>query len=136
MDTEKDSDMPQAQKRTVLLVEDDEFLRSLIVRRLVAAGYAVVVAKSGEEALARVAESPELILLDLVLPGMGGFELIAKLRQSEETKGIPFIVMSNSAEEENRRRAQELQASGYLVKAQSSPVAIAAAVDAFFSSRH
>ncbi len=134
METEKDYGESGASGKKVLLVEDDEFLRTLIVHRLVAAGYSVAVAKSGEEGLTRAEDHPDLILLDLILPGIGGFELIAKLQQSEATKNIPFIVMSNSAEEENRKRAQELRASGYLVKAQSSPVAIATAVNAFFSS--
>jgi CheY-like chemotaxis protein len=125
---------PAGTKGKILLVEDDEFLLSLIATRLRKSGYEIFSANNGVEALFQVKEHPQLILLDLVLPGFSGFELIAKLRQSPETKDIPFIVLSNSAEQTNQQQAKELGAAGYLVKAQSSPSEIVDAVEAFFAS--
>lgn len=120
-------------KKKILIVEDDEFLRDMMVHRLIETGYEVAIAKDGEEGLARAADMPDLILLDLVLPGFSGFELIAKLRQSDTMKGIPFMVLSNSAEEQNRKQGAELGAVGYLVKAQSTPTDIVENVDSFFA---
>ncbi len=120
-------------KGSILLVEDDEFLRSLVVRALGDVGYQVEIAKDGEEALAHVGHQvPDLILLDLVLPGFSGFELIAKLRQNDVTAKVPFIVLSNSAESQNKKQADDLGAVGYLVKAQSTPSDVAKFVEAYF----
>lgn len=121
---------------SILLVEDDEFLRDLVVRKLDEAGFDVAVAKDGEAALkAAGTRIPDLILLDLVLPGMSGFELIAKLREDEATAKIPFIVLSNSAEVQSKRESQEMGAEGYLVKAQSTPPEIVEAVAKWFATR-
>jgi len=121
-------------KGSILLVEDDEFLRSLVVRALGEVGYETEVAKDGEDALAHIArQMPDLILLDLVLPGFSGFELIAKLRQNDATAKIPFIVLSNSAESQSKKQATDLGAAGYLVKAQSTPSDIAKAAEAYFA---
>ena len=131
-DTQSDADA----KRFILLVEDDEFLRSLVVRKLEEAGYGVAVAKDGEEALRLAGETvPDLLLLDLVLPGFSGFELVAKLRQNDATAKIPFIVLSNSSETQSKKQSQDLGAAGYLVKAQSTPADIVATIGRFFASR-
>jgi|SRR3989338_1551253 len=125
---------PAVHKGLILLVEDDEFLRSLVARSLGEAGYEVSIAMDGEEALERVHESiPDFILLDLMLPGYSGFEFIAKLRQEEATARIPFLVLSNSAETESKKESIALGAVGYLVKAQSTPPEILKAVDDYFA---
>ncbi|MDO8408003.1 MAG: response regulator [bacterium] len=123
-------------KGSILLVEDDEFLRGIVARKLEEAGYEVRVARDDKEALVRTAEEmPDLLLLDLVLPGASGFELVGELRRSEATSKIPFIVLSNSGEAQGKKQSQEMGAAGYLVKAQSAPNDIIAAVNAFFSTR-
>lgn len=123
-------------KGSVLLVEDDEFLRSLIVRKLEEEGFGVTVAKDGEEALAHLTSNlPDLMLLDLVLPGFSGFELVAKLCELGKDKKVPFMVLSNSAETQNRKQAEELGAIDYLVKAQSTPSDIVARIDEWFAKR-
>ncbi|MDP2594084.1 MAG: response regulator [bacterium] len=129
------SELRSAQRKgAILLVEDDEFLRSLVARSLGEAGYEVAIATDGEEAMMRIHEGiPDLILLDLVLPGYSGFEFIAKLRQEEATAKIPFLVLSNSAETENKKGSKDLGAVGYLVKAQSNPLEIVRTVDDYFA---
>ncbi len=129
--------MTDTTKGTVLLVEDDEFLRSLIVRKLAEEGYAVTIAKDGEEALMHLGSAlPDLMLLDLVLPGFSGFELVAKLREQGKGTQVPFMVLSNSAESQNREQAEELGAADYLVKAQSTPSDIVARIDTWFAQHH
>ncbi len=122
-------------KKKILIVEDDEFLRDLMVRRFIETGYEVAIAKDGEEGLARATDVPDLILLDLVLPGFSGFELVAKLRQSDATKGIPFMILSNADESQSRKQGVELGAVGYMVKAQSTPADIIKNVETFFAAR-
>ena len=129
--------MTDTTKGTVLLVEDDEFLRSLIVRKLAEEGYAVTIAKDGEEALMHLGSAlPDLMLLDLVLPGFSGFELVAKLREQGKGTQVSFMVLSNSAESQNREQAEELGAADYLVKAQSTPSDIVARIDTWFAQHH
>jgi CheY-like chemotaxis protein len=123
-------------KGAILLVEDDEFLRDLIVHKLEEAGYAVVIAKDAEMALSAIeAHAPDLILLDLILPGMSGFELIAKLRQDATTRKLPFIVLSNSAESQSKQESKDLGAEAYLVKAQSTPSEIVEVIGTWFAER-
>ena len=120
----------------ILLVEDDDFLRDLLTQKLEAKGFAVTIAKDGETALAlATTHLPDLILLDLFLPGMSGFEMIAKLRQNEATAKVPFMVLSNSAEEQSKKEAETLGAARYLVKAQSTPVEIVGTIESWFGAR-
>ena len=121
---------------SLLLVEDDQFLRDLLTQKLEAKGFTVAIAKDGETALATAATHvPDFILLDLFLPGMSGFELIAKLRQKPETARVPFMVLSNSAESQSRQEAEALGAEQYLIKAQSTPVEIVESIESWFKKR-
>lgn len=121
---------------TILLVEDDEFLRDLLAQKLEAKGYEVRIAADGETALHSVASKlPDLMLVDVYLPGMSGFELIAKLRQQEASAHIPFMILSNSAESQSKHEGETLGAERYLVKAESTPLEILEAVEAWFAKR-
>lgn len=102
----------------VLVVEDDEFLRSLTAKRLEKEGYTVVVAVDGESAVSVATDNlPNLILLDLLLPGVNGFDVLAKLKASEALKKVPVIVFSNLGQKEDIERAQGLGATDFLIKA-------------------
>jgi two-component system alkaline phosphatase synthesis response regulator PhoP len=120
----------------ILLVEDDEFLRDLILHKCEEGGFEVAIARDGEEAL-KVAKNrvPDLILLDLILPGMSGFELVGKLRQDEATAKVPFLVLSNSAEVQNKEESERLGAEGYFVKAQTTPSDIVKKITEWFAQR-
>lgn len=120
--------------KTVLVVEDDKFLRDIVVNHLEKAGYTVISAVTGEEAL-RVASQthPDLIILDIVLSGINGLDVISRLRQEEATKNIPFIVFSNSDEMASVNRGNNLGAVKYLVKALSTPEQIVHEVKEFFA---
>ncbi len=101
----------------ILVIEDDSFLQGLVASKLAKEGYAVVTAASGEEAV-KVADEqkPNLILLDLVLPGMDGFEVLTKIRKNEALKKTPVIVFSNLAEEKDMSRARDLGANDFMIK--------------------
>ena len=107
-----------AKKHKVLIIEDDEFLRSLTAKRLEKEGYTVEVGVDGESGVA-VAESkkPDLILLDLLLPGLDGFEVLKRVRANDALKETPVIIFSNLGQKEDIERAKGLGANDFLIKA-------------------
>src|ERR1700722_8674633 len=106
----------------VLLIEDDDAAAEMYRLRLIADGYAVVVADDGEKGLAMaIAERPDFIYLDLRLPRIDGFEVLQRLRTAPETAGIPVIILSNFGEPELRERGLKLGALEFLVKADTTP---------------
>ncbi len=106
----------------VLVVEDDKFLRDLIVKKLRNEGFKVYEAIDGEEGLRIIIkESAEIILLDLILPGIDGFEVLRRLKEQMATKNIPVIVLSNLGQAEDIARASSLGANSYMIKAKFTP---------------
>lgn len=106
----------------VLIVEDDKFLRELLVSKLEVAGFSTSVAVDGTEALNKIKEeSPQLILLDLVLPGLDGFEVLRQVKQDPKTSKIPVIILSNLGQQEEVEKGIKLGAEDYLIKAHFTP---------------
>ncbi|NLC11247.1 MAG: response regulator [Firmicutes bacterium] len=101
----------------VLVVEDEKNIILGVKTCLEVADYQVVVAETGEEALAEVERNrPDIILLDLLLPGISGYQVCSQLKEDPKTKDIPIVVLSAKAEEEDMRRAKEAGADSYLTK--------------------
>ena len=106
----------------VLLVEDDSFLRDLISQKLKKEGFIVIEAVDGEESLKKAAtENPHIILLDLILPGADGFDILKKLKEDPSVSKIPVIVLSNLGQKEDVEKGIRLGATDYLVKAHNTP---------------
>lgn len=102
----------------ILIVEDDDFLRSLAVTKLQAEGFVMDIAPTGDDGLAKImALPPDLVILDLMLPNVSGFEVLQKIRENEATKKLKVIVFSNLGEEEDIKKCLDLGVSEYLVKA-------------------
>lgn len=101
----------------ILIVEDDEFLRSLIARKLEGEGFAIATAVDGEKGLVAAGDKPDLILLDLLLPGLDGFGVLKALKEKDELKKIPVIVFSNLGQREDIEKAKNLGVTDYLIKA-------------------
>lgn len=103
----------------IMLVEDDNNLREIYQARLIAEGYETVTAKDGEEALAMaVKEKPDLIIADVMMPKISGFDMLDILRSTPETKNTKVVMMTALSEAEDRQRADKLGADRYLVKSQ------------------
>ena len=101
----------------ILLAEDDRILRRAGEATLRKKGYTVIAAVDGEDALAKAREhKPDLILLDVIMPKLQGFDVLASLKGDAETRDIPVIMLSNLAEESDVRKAIEGGARSYLVK--------------------
>ncbi|MCC2630604.1 MAG: hypothetical protein K0S38_413 [Candidatus Paceibacter sp.] len=116
--------------RKVLVVEDDTFLQGLIGQGLTKKGYALFIAKDDIEAFAHLdVDIPDVILLDIVLPGLSGFEILEKLKATEKTKGIKVIMLSNLSHQDDIDKAYKLGAAAYLVKSNTSPAEITATIE-------
>ncbi|HWN55396.1 MAG TPA: response regulator [Methylomirabilota bacterium] len=101
----------------VLIVEDERDIRDLVLFHLEREGFQVSSASSGEEALRQVRHaSPDLVLLDLMLPAMGGLEVCRKLRQDPATVGLPIVMLTAKGDEVDRVLGLELGADDYIVK--------------------
>jgi two-component system phosphate regulon response regulator PhoB len=107
--------------RRVLLAEDDRFLRKAAETALKRHGFTVVAAVDGEEALrlARAAP-PDLVLLDLIMPRMQGFEVLRALKADPATAPIPVVILSNLGQDGDMKHAMDAGAAGYFVKANLS----------------
>lgn len=103
----------------IMLVEDDNNLRAIYGDRLMAEGYEIVSARDGEEALAlAVKEKPHLIISDVMMPKISGFDMLDILRTTPETKDVKVIMMTALSQAEDKERADKLGADKYLVKSQ------------------
>jgi two-component system phosphate regulon response regulator PhoB len=103
---------------TILIIEDDDFLRSLAVAKLEKEGFTVRMAANGQEGLAVLNEqTPDLLILDLMLPLVSGFDILKTLRANAATAGLKVIVFSNMGEEADIKTCLDLGVTDYLVKA-------------------
>jgi len=108
--------------KTILIIEDDKFLRELIAQKLLREDYGVSEAVDGEEGIRKIKEEkPDLILLDLILPGIDGFEVLTRMRDDPEISSIPVIILSNLGQKEDVERGLKLGAKDYLIKAHFTP---------------
>lgn len=108
--------------KTVLVIEDDKFLRELIAQKLLKEGYNISEAIDGEEGIKKVKEEkPDLVLLDLILPGIDGFEVLSQMRADSSLTSIPVIILSNLGQKEDVEKGLKLGAADYLIKAHFTP---------------
>jgi CheY-like chemotaxis protein len=107
----------EASAPTVLLVDDERAIRTICRVNLEGDGLAVAEAADGADALEQIGQShPSLVLLDVMMPGVDGWNVAERLATDDETREIPVVFLSARAAEEDRLRAQELGAVGYVVK--------------------
>ena len=106
----------------ILLVEDDPFLLSMYSTKFELENFLVITAAEGEKGLALAAsEEPDIILLDIMLPGMNGFEVLEKLKADKAVNTIPVILLTNLNQKNEIERGLALGAEDYLIKAHFMP---------------
>lgn len=116
----------KTKKASILIVEDDKFLRDLLVHKLEEAGYSIEVAIDGEEGLKKIEQmKPNLVLLDLILPGIDGFGVLEQMRKSGLLDKSPVIILSNLGQQEEVERGLGLGARDYMIKAHFTPQEVA-----------
>jgi len=120
----------------ILIVEDEEFLSDMYKIKFEQAGYTTIVAGDGLEGfeLAKK-EQPDLVLLDLILPKLDGFKVLAKLREESSTKKIKVFILSNLGQSDEVNKGMETGADGYFIKANLTPSQLLEKVDAIFNNQ-
>lgn len=115
--------------KKILLIEDDSFLSEIYVAKFQESGFEVLVARDGAVGLVKIKEqTPDMILLDVVMPNMDGFEILQIIKGDPQIKNIPVVILSNLGEQENIAKGLELGAAAYIVKAHYTPTEVVAKV--------
>ena len=110
--------MESGKKIKILLIEDDVFMIELLSQELVRSGFDMAVARTGTEGVAKFQnEKPDMILLDLILPGEHGFDVLRAIRKMSDGAKVKVIVLSNLSENKDKEDAKRLGVIDYLVKA-------------------
>jgi len=113
--------------KKILLIEDEEIMVDLLQKKLTVEGYEISVARDGKEGLEKMKDDlqagnpPDLVLLDIIMPKMGGFEVMEEMQKDKELEKIPVIVVSNSGQPVEIDKAQALGAKDWLIKTEFDP---------------
>lgn len=108
--------------KKILIIEDDKFLRELITQKLIKEGYEISEAVDGEKGIKKLeGEKPDLVLLDLILPGIDGFEVLDRIKKDATLSQIPVIILSNLGQKDDVERGLKMGAVDYLIKAHFTP---------------
>lgn len=108
--------------KVILLVDDDLTLREMYDDRLKAEGFDIIQASNGEEAIAKARETkPNIILLDVMMPKINGFDVLKQLKEDPDTKDIPVILLTALIQDVDRTQGKKLGAADYIVKSETMP---------------
>jgi DNA-binding response OmpR family regulator len=119
-------------KTKILLIEDDVFLSNIYSKKFESEGFEMLIALDGEKGLKlALSKEPDLILLDLLLPGLNGFEVLKALRKDERAKKIPVILLTNLSQKEDIEKGLALKADDYLIKTHFMPSEIVEKIKKF-----
>ena len=111
--------------KKILIIEDEEILLDLLKDKLEDFGYEIYSAKDGEEGLKAIRDIvPDLILLDIIMPKMSGFEVMEAMQKDPSIKDIPVIIISNSGQPVELDKAKQLGAKDWLIKTEFDPVEV------------
>ena len=118
-------------KKKILIVEDDNFVAEVYSTKLLEMGHEVQIAQNGEEGLKMVGGGkPDLILLDIIMPVMGGIEMLGELKKKDEWKQIPVILLTNVGEKESVQKVRNLGVQDYLIKSHFTPAEVIEKIEA------
>lgn len=110
------------QQKKVLIVDDDEFLLEMYALKFKEVGFKVEIAETGREAIDKAGElAPDIILLDIVLPEMDGFEVLQEIRHNKKAQNSLIIMLTNLGQRDDTERSIRLGADDYIVKAHFTP---------------
>ena len=115
--------------KKIFIIEDDPFLSEMYAAKFSQSGFRVEMAIDGEKGLEKIKTSkPDLILLDIVLPKMDGFEILKKVKEDSQLKKIPIILLTNLGQKNEVEKGLALGADEYIIKAHFTPTAVVAKV--------
>jgi len=120
--------------KKILIIEDDPFLSEMYAAKFIENGFEVEVSSDGKSGLAKIEDfRPDLVLLDIVLPKMDGFEMLKKVKEKEELKEIPIVLLTNLGQKNEVEKGIALGAKEYIIKAHFTPTAVVAKVNEILS---
>lgn len=112
-------------KRKVLIIDDDEFLLEMYTLKFQEHGFGVEVARNGKKALEVIPEyNPDIILLDIVMPSMDGFEVLREIKKQKLAPNALILVLTNLGQKDDTEKGMSLGADGYVVKAHFTPTEV------------
>jgi DNA-binding response OmpR family regulator len=122
------------EKKKILIVEDDPFIRDIYQVKFSQEGFAVIMADNGVEALKKLEQSaPDIILLDIIMPYMDGIETLKNIKSNENWKKIPIIMLTNISEKIKVNESEEYGVNDYLIKSQFTPSEVVGKVNALLN---
>ncbi len=123
------------EKKTIMVVEDDVFISDIYDVKLTSAGYNIVLANNGRDAINKLKEGiiPNLMLLDIVMPYMDGFDVLEALQLNKAWRDIPVVLLTNLSQKEDVDRAMTLGAKDFLIKSHFTPSEVLAKVEAYIA---
>jgi len=123
------------EKKKILIVEDDNFVAEVYSTKLVEMGFEVHIAQNGEEGIAALRGGKfDLILLDIIMPVMGGIEMLEEIKKSEEWKSVPVILLTNVGEKESIEKVKDLGVKNYLIKSHFTPAEVIEKIESVFQN--
>ena len=118
-------------KRKILIVEDDNFVAEVYSTKLLEMGYDVRIAQNGEEGMSLIEkEKPDLVLLDIIMPVMGGIEMLETLKKNPSWEDIPVILLTNVGEKDSIQKVHQLGVADYLIKSHFTPAEVIEKIEA------
>ncbi len=109
-------------KKKILIIEDDSFIRDIYQTKFQQDDFEVVMAEDGIIALEKIKQfTPDIILLDVIMPYMDGMEVLRKIKENEKLKNIPIIMLTNISEKEKIEESMETGVNDYLIKSHFTP---------------
>ena len=118
-------------KKSIFIVDDDEFLLDMYALKFRESGFSVEISFGGQDALDKIREwlNPDIILLDVIMPNMDGFEFLQRIKKENLLKNTKIVILTNLGQKEDIKKGMELGASDYVVKAYFTPSEIVQKID-------
>jgi two-component system phosphate regulon response regulator PhoB len=128
--------MKMASKVLLLVVEDEESIAQMYSDRFKLAGFDVDVAHDGQEAISKMAaEHPNIVLMDILMPGLSGTEAVEQAKADPATRNIPIVMLTNYPESVDLQNALKLGAAGYIIKSESTPEQVVEKIQAILVTK-
>lgn len=126
------------EKKKILIVDDDNFLLDMYALKFSQNNFEVHTAPNGVDALEKLRDKwcPDVLLMDIIMPGMNGFEALAKMNEEKLCPGCVKIVLSNKSEQKDMDEGRQLGAAGYIVKANFTPLEVIEQVTKILKEKH
>jgi DNA-binding response OmpR family regulator len=122
--------------KKILIIEDDPFLSEMYAAKFSQSGFQTEVVADGKKGIEKIrTDKPDLILLDIVLPKMDGFEILKKIKEDSVLKKIPVVLLTNLGQKNEVEKGLSLGADEYIIKAHFTPTAVVAKVKEILSKR-